>query len=131
MNSNEKDFLQQTRKLLDDSADSLDAATLSRLNQARHKALQHHASGHRSRLLFSPVGTVTLMAGFAVAAIAVVLWTVVPQQLEQQRMARLQQYEDMEMLLSGADLELLEDMEFISWLVDEDTATQGGNHNAG
>jgi len=40
MNPQDDEFLKQTRKALDESADSLDGATLSRLNQARQKALQ-------------------------------------------------------------------------------------------
>ena len=125
-------FLQQTRQLLDDSTEALDAATLSRLNQARQKALQQTGGRRLPNLLFSPWASATLIAGFAVAAIAVVLWTAVPQQLEQQQQYRLvNQLEDMDILMSETELELLDELEFISWLVDEELDENGGGAHAG
>ena len=125
-------FLQQTRQLLDDSTEALDAATLSRLNQARQKALQHTGGRRLPNLQFSPWASATLIAGFAVVAIAVVLWTAVPQQLDQQQQYRLaNQLEDMDILMSETELELLDELEFISWLVDEELEENGGGAHAG
>lgn len=110
----EKIFLQQSKKQLDDSVDALDAATLSRLNQARQKALDAPRSslffGNRTGLVF---------ASFAVAAIVALLWTATPSQPPE---TLAQQYEDIDMLTADADLELLEDLEFVSWLLEEDLA---------
>jgi len=111
----DKEFLQHSRKLLDDSVDSLDATTLSRLNQARQKALDSRATGaHRTNFFLTTTGVV--FASFAVAAIVVLLWTTVS---PQQSPVLAQQYEDIDMLTSDAELDLLEDLEFVSWLVGE------------
>lgn len=132
MNDKEKRFLEQSSKWLDDSLDSLDAVTLSRLNQARQKALRHYTGGRRIGWLFTPLATASLVAGFAVAAIALVLWTAVPQTFRQQQdFAQWQQYEDMDILVSETDLDLLEDLEFIGWLVEENPADGVEFDNAG
>ncbi len=107
----EKIFLQRSKKQLDDSVDALDAATLSRLNQARQKALDTRRSN-----LFSDNRIGVVFASFAVAAIVVLLWTTTPQQ---KPVELAQQYEDIDMLTADADFELLEDLEFVSWLLEE------------
>jgi len=113
MNRDEKEniFLQHSKKLLDDSVDSLDAATLSRLNQARQKALDTRRAN-----LFSDNRIGVVFASFAVAAIVTLLWTTTPQQ---KSVELAQQYEDIDMLTADADFELLEDLEFVSWLLEE------------
>jgi len=113
MNPDDKEnvFLQHSKKLLDDSVDSLDAATLSRLNQARQKALDTRRSN-----LFSDNRTGVVFASFAVAAIVSLLWITMPQQ---KPVELAQQYEDIDMLTADADFELLEDLEFVSWLLEE------------
>ncbi len=114
--SGNKAFLQHSRELLDDSVDSLDAATLSRLNQVRQKALNT-----RRPNFFLATRTGAVFASFTVAALAVLLWTTMSTQSPGQQLAQQlsQQYEDIEMLTSDADLDLLEDLEFVSWLVEE------------
>ncbi len=107
----EKIFLQQSKKQLDDSVDALDAATLSRLNQARQKALDTP----RSTLFFGN-RTGVVFASFAVAAFVALLWIATP---SQPPATLAQQYEDIDMLTADADLELLEDLEFVSWLLEE------------
>lgn len=106
-----KDFLRHSKKLLDDSVDSLDAATLSRLNQARQKALDARRSN-----VFSGSKAGLAFASLVVAALVILLWTVTP---EQPSAELAQQYEDIDMLTADADLELLEDLEFVSWLLEE------------
>ncbi|VAW59823.1 hypothetical protein MNBD_GAMMA11-104 [hydrothermal vent metagenome] len=113
MNSNDDEFLKQTRKTLDESADSLDAATLSRLNQARQKALQSQTKpGILSSTL--PAG---IMAGLGVAVVTA--WLLLSQTQSEQAQQHQLAYEtqDMDMLTSDTELELLEDLEFVSWLV--------------
>jgi len=125
MNPDEKEniFLRQSKKLLDDSVDSLDAATLSRLNQARQRALGKHRSN-----LFAGSRTGIVFASFAVAAIVALLWTQMPLQ---QPETLAQQYEDIDMLTAETDLELLEDLEFVSWLLEENQALTTDVKDAG
>lgn len=110
------EFLKQTRKALDESADSLDASTRSRLNQARQKALQSH--GRQRPFAFGlPAG---IMAGVGVAALSVWLLTSQPDEDPALQMAHNNEWgemEDIEMLTSETELELLEELEFVSWLV--------------
>ncbi len=130
MNPDEKTFLQNSKKLLDDSVDSLDAATLSRLNQARQKALDCRSMGSRRSNFFLATGPGAVFASFAVAVVVAVLWTAAPQ-APQSEQHLAQQYEDIEMLTSEADLDLLEDLEFVSWLVEENMNLQLESNDAG
>ena len=114
MKPEDEAFLQQSKKLLDDSVDSLDAATLSRLNQARQKALAARHANH-----FLTVRNGAVFASLAVATVVVLLWAS-NQPSQQQAPVVAQQYEDMEMLAADAGLDLLEDLEFVSWLVEVD-----------
>ena len=125
MNPDEKEnvFLQQSKKLLDDSADALDAATLSRLNQARQKALDTRRSN-----LFTGGRIGIVFASFSVAVIVALLWTTTPLQ---QPETLAQQYEDIDMLIAEADLELLEDLEFVSWLLEENMELPVETNDAG
>ncbi len=118
-------FLKQSKNLLDDSVDSLDAATLSHLNQARQKALDVNRGTPRSSFLHV-TRTGSLFASFAVVAIVVFFWaTTTPQQPP----VLAQQYEDIEMLTADADLDLLDDLEFVGWLI-EDSMDFNPEHDA-
>jgi len=116
MKPEDETFLQQSKKLLDESVDSLDAATLSRLNQARQRALDIRLDTRRTNH-FLTARNGAVFASLAVATVVVLLWTSTPQQ---QTSVVAQQYEDLEMLTADADLDLLEDLEFVSWLVEAD-----------
>lgn len=63
-------WIAQARQLLDESADGLDAATLSRLNRARQAALASRAS-RASHLWWLPAG----LAGACAMLLAVAIWT--------------------------------------------------------
>jgi hypothetical protein len=117
------DFLKHSKKLLDDSVDSLDAATLSGLNQARQKAL-----GSRRSNVFSGNRAGLAFASLAVAVLAILLWTATP---DQPSAELAQQYEDIDILTADADLELLEDLEFVSWLLEENQASPVELNDAG
>lgn len=107
-------LVNRARELFDGSVQDLDAATLSRLNQNRHLALEQAAteSATMSWQRWMPA------AGVAAAALfAVVLWTgnrpvdvLVPPST----------VSDLEILLEGDDFEMLEDLEFYSWIELED-----------
>jgi hypothetical protein len=124
-----KEFLGHSRKLLDDSVDSLDASTLSRLNQARQKALNSRSMDTRRSNFFLTAPAGAVFTSFVVAAVVVLLWTALPQQQPQPQLA--QQYEDIEMLTADAEFDLLEDLEFVSWLVEENLDLQVELNDAG
>ncbi len=128
MNPDDKEFLRHSKKLLDESVDSLDAATLSRLNQARQKALETGRLNVRSSNLFSGNRTGVVIASFAAAAMVILLWMATPQ--HQPELLALQ-YEDIDMLIADADLELLEDLEFVSWLLEENMQLPVDTNGAG
>ena len=103
-------FERRAKRAFDASVAALDAATRSKLTQARHRALEEQASardrGWRSSLL--PAGTV--------AATALVAWLVVWQQPTTPDVQQAQ-LGDLEILLGEEDLEMLdEELEFYSWL---------------
>ena len=100
----------RAKRAFDDSVAALDAATRSKLTQARHRALEEQASvrsgGWRSSLV--PAG--------AAAATALVAWLVVWQEPTTPDVQRAQ-LGDLEILLGEEDLEMLdEELEFYGWL---------------
>ena len=98
----------QAKELFDDSVESLDAATLSRLNQGRQKALAE---------LQRPTGLVLRgrwIPATAVAAAAVV--TVIVMRGPQVDEAEALTAADFEMLLEEESFEMFEDLEFFAVL---------------
>ncbi len=106
----EKDLAVQAKALFDDSVEQLDAATLSRLNQGRQKALEEvrvaGPSGHWVRWV--PAGGLA-----AAAVVAVVVWQGAP--VEHSAPAATSAA-DFEIMLSEDSLDMLEDLEFYSWI---------------
>ena len=107
------DFERRTKRVFDDSVAALDAATRSRLTQARHRALEERAAvpdrGWRWSLI--PAGTL--------AAAALVAWftigqRTVPVTVQSESLA------DLEILLGEEDIEMLdEELEFYGWLEEQ------------
>ena len=109
-NEGSSKFERRAKRAFDDSVAALDAATRSKLTQARYRALEEQDSardrGWRSSLL--PVGTV--------AATALVAFLVMWQQPDTNRPVQAE-LNDLEILLGEEDLEMLdEEIEFYSWL---------------
>jgi anti-sigma-K factor RskA len=113
--SNENDangrFERRAKRAFDDSVAALDAATRSKLTQARYRALEEQGSEHdrgwRSSLV--PAGTV--------AATALVAFLVMWQQPDTTPPVQAAQLNDLEILLGEEDLEMLdEELEFYGWL---------------
>ena len=107
-------FERRTKRVFDDSVAALDAATRSKLTQARYRALEEQASardrGWRSSLM--PAGTV--------AATALVALLVVWQAPQGPRGPDPEQLSDLEILLGEEDLEMLdEEIEFYGWLEEQ------------
>ena len=103
-------LIDKAKALFDESVSELDAATLSRLNRNRHEALEQAAKGRVTGHWNQWVPA----AGVAAAAVfAVVIWTGDPPVDELTPPAHAS---DFEIILDGDDFEMLEDLEFYSWI---------------
>jgi hypothetical protein len=110
----DKDFANQAKALFDDSVEQLDGATLSRLNQGRHKALEELGRPgvvHWGR--WAPAAGVA-----AAAVVAVIMMNGTPVTLPQGDPVTVS---DFEMLMETESLEMLEDLEFFNVLDEVDT----------
>ncbi len=104
----EEAFAARAKQLFDESVAGLDAETRSRLNRARQAALEELRSDRSVWVQWAPA------AGVATAAIvAVVLWTGIPSVDE---LAAEASAADFEILLTEDSFEMLEDLEFYSWI---------------
>lgn len=113
-----EEFEKRARAAFDDSVERIDAATRSRLTQARHAAL---AELDRRRPWAGAWRPAAALAG--AAALAVVLW-MRPGTPEQPVFAG-SDVEDLELLTTGDDLDMLaEDVEFYVWAAS--TAAENG-----
>ncbi len=106
----EKELEAQAKALFDNSVEQLDAATLSRLNQGRQKALQEiDTAGPAGQWVWwVPAGGLA-----AAAVVAVVLWQGAPVEHSAPEPGSAT---DFEILLSEDSLDMLEDLEFYSWM---------------
>jgi len=111
MKKSDNEFARQTKELFDESVEGLDAATLSTLNQARHRALA--TTQHTSVMRWVPA------AGVAAATLVAVM-VILPGPSEVDVMPP--SITDMEILLGEDSIEMLEDLEFYSWI---DMADEG------
>ena len=106
----EKELTTQAKELFDDSVERLDAATLSRLNQGRQKALQEirvaGPAGQWARWV--PAGGLA-----AAAVVAVVAWQGMPVEHSAPAAGTAT---DFEIMLSEDSLDMLENLEFYSWI---------------
>ena len=108
------DFERRAKRAFDDSVAALDAATRSKLTQARYRALEDQTAasdrGFRSSLL--PAG--------AVAATALVAFLVVWQATPPAPVPQAASLGDLEILLGEEDLQMLdEEIEFYGWLEEQ------------
>lgn len=110
-------FATQAKDAFDDSVDRLDAAALSRLNQGRHAALERLANekSKAAWMRWAPAG------GVATAALVTMIVMRGP---EIENMP-VEAVSDFEILLQDESLEMLEDLEFYSWLDDVDLDANG------
>jgi len=107
MKKSDNEFAQQTKDLFDTSVEKLDAGTLSTLNRARQRALAEAEA--------RPVGLLRWVPATGVAAAALVAVMVIlpgPSEIEIQPTS----VTDMEILLGEDSIEMLEDLEFYSWI---------------
>ncbi len=124
-NEDDDKLERHAKALFDDSVERLDGARLSELNRARHRALEEiDRGGIRWWGTMLPAGGA---AALTVALLAVLLLRTETTDVElpvEPTSAEL----DFEMLINEDSLEMLEDLEFYSWLdLDEiDGAGQSG-----
>lgn len=113
LSEKEARFLEKARQALLATEDRLDAATLSRLREARTKAVE--AAGKRSRWLFR-IPHWMRAGAFATAAAAVILFAVWMDPPKQE--LPVKSVDEFEIVLYADNLELYEDMDFFEWLAD-------------
>lgn len=112
MNEHDDEFARRAGALLRHSADDLDAATAARLNRARQAALAGHPARRRAGAWLVPS-----LATAALATLVVGLWLGRnPADPVPAVSPPVESPAELELLLAGEDLEMLEDLEFYAWL---------------
>ena len=106
MSRKDEEFGRKAKAMFDESVDELDAATLSRLNRGRHAALAELERPTRQWSLWIPA------TGVAAAAPVAVVVLQSPNGVEELPTA----VTDMEILLGEDSIEMLEELEFYSWI---------------
>ncbi len=124
--SNDQDkLINQIKQRLDQDADALDAATLSRLRQARAQAIE---AGERKGFHWFGLNTVGagITAFASVSVLAVAVWLAMPAATTSSDMMastveQEQVFDDLELLAATEDLEFYEEeLEFYYWLEAQD-----------
>jgi len=117
--SNDERLADTAKQLFDESVESLDAATLSRLNKSRHDALAElrHVKSAQQWVRWMPA------TGIAAAALVTVMLIRGPSGVVLP--AAPVTASDFEILLDDEHLEMLEDLEFYSWIDSSDLAGSG------
>ena len=122
------EFERRTRTMLEESVSRIDGRVRSRLNQARHAAVEAATAGRRP--LFSRLFTLVPTAGAAAAAlmVAMVLWhgSGRPTVVETQGVPQTQ---DLDLLADTDGLDLVEDGgdgsgSFYEWAAEQQTQTE-------
>jgi hypothetical protein len=106
----------RAKRAFDDSVSSLDAQTRSRLAQARAQALEQA----RRRPWWPARG---LVPGAIAAATALAVWMLWQDPTTQPGGVEIAALQDLEILLGEEELEMLEELDFYTWL-DEELAEQ-------
>jgi hypothetical protein len=123
--NDDKAFADKSKDLFDDSVERLDAATLSRLNQGRQAALAEIAGAKTARpwVRWMPA------TGMAAAAVIAVVVLRGPGTTGTETLYEIDgQVADFEILIGDDEFEMLEELEFYSWL---DNAENDPGDNVG
>lgn len=115
MKKTDENLTEQAKRSFDESVDRLDAATLSRLNRSRHAALAEIGGRERQWLRWAPA------TGVAAALLLTVFVLRGPTDVE----VISAPANDLDILLSEESIEMLEDLEFYSWLDTADFESDG------
>jgi len=108
-----KALQQSVIESLDESIEHLDAHTLSRLNQARHSALAHVEKPRLLNPQWLKAGT------FAVLLVTVINGWLFFSTPNIQQMNT----DDFELIVANEDFELLQDLDFVAWMIEEEHAS--------
>jgi len=115
MNRTDEQLAQQAKEAFDASVDRLDAATLSRLNRGRQAALAAATRPNHVWMSWMPatgVAAAVLIAVFALRGPGDIDVISAPAS-------------DLEILLGEESIEMLEDLEFYSWLDEAELDSDG------
>ncbi|NDY42904.1 DUF3619 family protein [Dissulfurirhabdus thermomarina] len=117
MKGNETDrFVERTRRLLDQGARDIDAATLARLDRARRRALAGERPARRLLLdLRRLFPAAALLGAAAAAALALVLRVETPRTAAPLAAA----LEDLEVVTAPEPLDFYADLDFYAWMAAE------------
>jgi hypothetical protein len=113
----------QAKQVLDESAQSLDAATLSRLNRARQRALEQ-ARPRALRPWFLPAGLASACAVLIAVAVAWHTPTNMPAPTVSGATAGTFA-SDLDMMTSDDGIEFYEDLDFYAWLDSQEKDNNG------
>ncbi len=111
----DQELATRAKQTFDDSVDGLDAATLSRLNRSRQAALAELEAPNRAWLRWMPA------TGLAAAVLMAVVMMSGPAETD----VISAPSSDFEILLSEENIEMLEDLEFYSWLETQELESDG------
>ena len=112
-----KDLEQEIKQVLDQSNEQLDAATLSRLNQARQRALAEH-DRHRGFITgWLPAGNVATYTFASVATVAVLSAVLLMQ--TGKSLPNAGNVADLEIMATRDKLEMYEQLDFYQWMAEE------------
>lgn len=107
MKKSDEKFAQEAKTLFDESVDKLDGATLSTLNQSRQRALAEAHARPAQLMRWVPA------AGMAAAALVIAM-VILPEPANIPSVPAA--VTDMEILLGEDSIEMLEDLEFYTWI---------------
>lgn len=109
----DKALLQSVVDSLDGSIEHLDGRTLSRLNQARHQALAAHGKSRLAKTSWQAAGTFAALSVFVMTG-----WLVfsVPDRTQMSPDA-------FELVVANEDYELMQDLDFVAWMIAQDNAS--------
>jgi len=109
----DKAFLKSLTDTLDESIEHLDGHTLSRLNQARHRALAQTEKPHFFNAQWIKAG--------AIAAVIITLvngWMMFSSPSIQQMNT-----DGFELVIANEDFELMQELDFIAWMIEQEHAS--------
>ena len=120
--SSEQDIKDRISRALDEKATEIDAASLSKLRQARASAIAHaeRKPFWSNTWFLLPAGALATAASLA---LTLTLWLQAPQE----QLPLPPGLTDLELLASGDELELIEELEFYRWLENEPSIGMSGD----
>ncbi len=122
MSEDQDKFIRKIRQQLDRESEALDGETLSRLRQARARAVAAGDNGHGMvHWLVSGRFGGSAVALASVSALAVAVWLlavpmIAPQDVPLLAESQVSALDDLELLAASEALEFYEDIDFYYWL---------------